>query len=827
MTYRSRRFIVLACFVALASFYPLVAREPDSSGQRLAAHAGRLVDALEALGSPLDETLRVKLEAARRSESAVELERLLDSVCFGVVTISPESRVKVEPGAVRPTLQQAGYVPWIVKIVNQAAVTAPLQVTSPQAGPSYAGVALLSMQRQDQLELRSNEPKPADPRRFLDFEWYESPPMSRLLSGAPLEYAILLVYSSDAGSREAQLEFSVGSGTQDLGFRALLPLAVTAQPALPVRLRIADEDGAPAFARLTIRDAHGRIYPPQPRRLAPDFFFQQQIYRADGESVLLPPGEFTVESSQGPETIVVKQSLSVNREGDNLWQFRLRRWVHPMRFGWYCGDHHIHGAGCAHYTSPTEGVTPQDMFRQVAGEGLNVGCVLTWGPCFEHQRQFFRPDVDAVSRPKTLLKYDIEISGFGSQALGHVCLLNLRDQEYPGSDGTKEKGWPTWATPALRWAKAQGAITGFAHSASGLQIDPQRAAARLLTAIDADGSGLVSAAEATDALLPDDFSTIDSDRDRGLSSTELQVAIDRAADRLPNLAIPEMNSVGAMELPVAVTVGACDFISTMDTARIAEWNMWYHVLNCGFPLKASGETDFPCMSGNAVGQGRVYVSLGDVRQIDFGQWCQRLAEGRSYVSDGYAHALEFEVEHDGRIARSGDRLELAEKGEVTVRARVSLAPQMPRAVAYGTRHAEGGKRFIGDTVTLHGSRSVDWVEPGTRTLELVLNGLPLVAREISASGNETVVEFQARVDRSSWLAVRCFPHLHTNPVEVIVGGQPIRASAASARWCAAVIRQLWTQREKNIAAAEREAAHATFTQAIAEYERRAQDAASR
>ena len=45
----------------------------------------------------------------------------------------------------------------------------------------------------------------------------------------------------------------------------------------------------------------------------------------------------------------------------------------------------------------------------------------------------------------------------------------------------------------------------------------------------------------------------------------------------------------------------------MDTARLLEWNCWYHLMNCGFPLKVSGETDFPCMSGTRVGQGRVYV----------------------------------------------------------------------------------------------------------------------------------------------------------------------------------------------------------------------------
>jgi hypothetical protein len=32
----------------------------------------------------------------------------------------------------------------------------------------------------------------------------------------------------------------------------------------------------------------------------------------------------------------------------------------------------------------------------------------------------------------------------------------------------------------LRWAKGQGAVTGYAHSASGLHIDPKAASERLL-----------------------------------------------------------------------------------------------------------------------------------------------------------------------------------------------------------------------------------------------------------------------------------------------------------------------------------------------------------
>src|SRR6187200_899350 len=105
----------------------------------------------------------------------------------------------------------------------------------------------------------------------------------------------------------------------------------------------------------------------------------------------------------------------------------------------------------------------------------------------------------------------------------------------------------------------------------------------------------------------------------------------------------------------------------MDTARIPEWNTWYHLMNCGFPLKVSGETDFPCMSSTRVGQGRVYVRLGKVETLDFGSWCEGLAKGRSYVSDGYAHALDFTV--DGKA--SGDEARLEKTGTVTVRATVA------------------------------------------------------------------------------------------------------------------------------------------------------------
>jgi hypothetical protein len=651
---------------------------------------------------------------------------------------------------------------------------------------------------------------------------FQSPPMTERLSGLEVEYALALFYSSEAGRREATIVFDVGQGNQDLGFRGQAPVLFDVRPAVAMTLRVQDFDGRPTTARLVFRDKLGHVYPPQPKRLAPDFFFQPHIYRQDGETVLLPPGKFFMQASRGPEYQVIEQILNIKSEiqENPTIDVQLKRWINPLAHGFYGGDHHIHAAGCAHYTSPTEGVTPADMFRQVKGEGLNVGCVLTWGPCYDFQRRFFAPQAHEISEPLTLLKYDLEISGFGSAALGHVCLLNLKDQTYPGSEGTSTKGWPTWTTPVLRWAKEQGGVTGYAHSASGLAIDPAAAAKRLLVKADADRDGRLTHNEAAAALLPESRAAIDENRDGLLEQRELAASLNRVADQLPNLAVPEMNGVGAMEISVSTAEGVCDFISAMDTPRIQEWNCWYHLLNCGFPLKASGETDFPCMSSRSVGQGRVYVHLGDAEPFNFANWCEGLRAGRSYVSDGYAHALEFTV---NGVSPGRGEVALRKTEQVAVRAKVAFAAEMPLAVAYGGVVPPAGKRVVGDTVLLHGPRSEAVQRGGERLVELVVNGSAVASRTVPADGAMHELSFDVPIERSSWIALRQFPQLHTNPVNVLVGGRPIRTSAESARWCVETIELLWQNRQQRIAPAEREEARRTFDRAIAVYRRIAEE----
>jgi hypothetical protein len=218
------------------------------------------------------------------------------------------------------------------------------------------------------------------------------------------------------------------------------------------------------------------------------------------------------------------------------------------------------------------------------------------------------------------------------------------------------------------------------------------------------------------------------------------------------------------------------------------------------------------------------VQLGKVAQLDFGDWCDGIAAGKSYVSDGFAHALGFSVE--SQCPGFGD-VKLQAPGKVKVKATVSFAPATPIGVAYGNVMPSAGRRIVGDTVNLHAPRSVDYVKGGKRKVEIVVNGEAVASAYVLADGKPHDVEFSVNIVESSWVALRHFPQLHTNPVNVIVERKPIRASADSARWCLDVIDQLWKFRSNRISEKERPAARAAYDRAEAKFSKIAEEAAVR
>jgi hypothetical protein len=109
-------------------------------------------------------------------------------------------------------------------------------------------------------------------------------------------------------------------------------------------------------------------------------------------------------------------------------------------------------------------------------------------------------------------------------------------------------------------------------------------------------------------------------------------------------------------------------------------------------------------------------------------------------------------------------------------------------------------------------------------VELVVNGVAVASKEVPADDRVHELTFSVAIERSSWVALRHFPQMHTNPVTVRVAGRPIRASRQSALWCVGCIEQLWRARGRGIAAPEREAAHQTFLRAIEVYRKIAAEA---
>ena len=344
--------------------------------QPFAQQVRRLEDALNYIGQPLSVADHAEVNRALAIEDEVRavarLQEILDQYVLAEVDINAESRVKVKQGQAKPELVEEGTRMFLVKVINQAGVTAPLAVESPNSGPT----SLRSRgEKEPAMELTQEDVK----ERWANLEMYNDPPMAPRLSGLGVEYQILQIYSRDHGQRSAKIAFNVGQGTQDIGFRNDILVLFNIKEAKPVTLRVRDENGEPTIASFTIKDLQGRIYPNMSKRLAPDFPFQPQVYRADGEQVRLPEGYYSIEYGGGPEFYTRTKELPIDENAPGELDFQLQRWIDPSKYGWWSGDHHVHASGCSHYKNPTEGVLPQDMIRQILGENLNIGAVLTWG----------------------------------------------------------------------------------------------------------------------------------------------------------------------------------------------------------------------------------------------------------------------------------------------------------------------------------------------------------------------------------------------------------------------------------------------------------------
>lgn len=752
--------------------------------QPFVSHAIRLKEALAYIGSPLSPEDEKKIDAIRHAafteKTGKAIQDILDPYCIALVDMGGKS-AKVIKGNAVPRLMQGGWKSFLVKVENKRAVTGELRAESPSAWSPW--------HRWDWgIHDKDTITRGEAANRFLETQMYTGSPMNKQLSGMPVEYAIVQLYSKVSGRRNVELGFTIDS----------VPGNTTAMefiidPAVKVIFDIRDDDGQPVMAAITITDSIermpgrlGNVYPLPSRRVSaydeyPDFFFQQHVYRKTGEHVVLPPGKFTIRYTRGPEYLTQYKQLTIPDNTDSLHiTLQLKRWIDLAKLGWYSADHHVHASGCSHYYKPEEGVNPADMWRQAAGEDLKVSSVLSWGPGWYHQKNNFTGKQHELSTKSNIMQYDVEVSGFPSSHAGHLVLLRLKEDDYPGT--TKIEDWPTWTGPILQWAHGQGAVTGYAHSGDGLEP------------LYTENHRLNPSVTEEEKVHAPAWRTYE----------EITTAI-------PNYIVPKMSGIGANEYIVTAAHGWVDFFSAGNTGLHRELNMWYHTLNAGIRMPISGETDFPCLSDERVGYARSYFKTKG--GVNYNNYVEAIKAGRNYVSDGFSHIMNFSV-NGVEPGEKNSLLNLKSKQNVTVKAEVSAylsAEQDRDSEAIANSHLDMFPCWNIERARIKKSRKVN--------VELIINGQQVDAKEIEADGKVQAVQFTPEITEGSWVALRIYASAHTNPVYIDMDGRSVSIDK-SLEWCIKAVDRCWEMKHAQIREEERADAEKAYKEAKTWYQRK-------
>ena len=211
------------------------------------------------------------------------------------------------------------------------------------------------------------------------------------------------------------------------------------------------------------------------------------------------------------------------------------------------------------------------------------------------------------------------------------------------------------------------------------------------------------------------------------------------------------------------------------------------------------------------------MKLKPDQPLDYDTWILGVKDGRSYCGDGRSHIFDFKV-NDVAVGEPGSngklsQLDLAKPGKVKVTFDVAARlEEKPTPETEKIRHARLDQKpywhieraRIGDT------RKVP--------VEIVVNDHPVARKEIVADGETRPLSFEIDVPKSSWIAVRIFPSVHTNPVFVEVAGKPIRASRKSADWCRRAVDVCYRKKSTRFRESERAAADAAYEKARKYYD---------
>jgi len=233
------------------------------------------------------------------------------------------------------------------------------------------------------------------------------------------------------------------------------------RPTGTVRIRVVDAaTKRPVVARIALKEDRGKFHAP-PGSLHRSLRGVTHFYCDQAAEWTVPAGSYRLKGYRGPEYRAAFREVTVEAGQTREVTVELERWVHMAKTGWFSGELHIH----ANYGYGAWFNTPATMFRQCAGEDLNVCNFMVANSDADvvYDRPFFRGGPDPLSTPETILYWNQE---FRSTVWGHMTLVNLRQVVEPVFTGfagtTNPWDWPSNADVADRthWQKG---VVNYTH----------------------------------------------------------------------------------------------------------------------------------------------------------------------------------------------------------------------------------------------------------------------------------------------------------------------------------------------------------------------------
>ncbi len=192
------------------------------------------------------------------------------------------------------------------------------------------------------------------------------------------------------------------------------------------------------------------------------------FYLSQSATLDLPVGEYEITLSGGPESIINRETISIEGPQAKLVPMSLYNWSNRKAARWFSGENHVH----ANYGYGEWYNRPQDILEQCRAEQLNVCNAVIGNSDGEaiFDRELFLGQIDPRSTDDNIIYWGQE---FRSTIWGHMTLSNLSRLVEPimtGFDGTTNPfDVPTNADIAQRTID-QGGLIGYTHPA-GNRLD--------------------------------------------------------------------------------------------------------------------------------------------------------------------------------------------------------------------------------------------------------------------------------------------------------------------------------------------------------------------